>query len=249
MTINEAASRGFSSAAEAYERARPGYPAEAIAWLADQLGLGPGARVADVGAGTGKLTRQLQATGAEVIAIEPVAAMREILAGVLPDVRSLSGTAEATGLATADVDAVSVGQAFHWFAGPRALGEFHRVLRPNGRLGLIWNSRDEEQPLQQGIEEIIAPYRGETPSHKSGGWRRAFDAGSPLFEALGDFSMAFEQATEPQLVADRVLSTSFIAALGEGERAKVRERVLALAAREPPVLAYRTEISVFARVA
>jgi SAM-dependent methyltransferase len=247
VSIDEAAIRGFASGAEAYERGRPGYPDQAVAWLVAQLGLRPGARVADVGAGTGKLTRLLVRSGAELIAVEPVGEMRAILARALPSVRALEGTADALPLEDASVDAIVVAQAFHWFARRETLAEFHRVLRSGGRLGLIWNSRDESQPLQQRIEEIIAPYRRGTPSHKSGEWRRAFDGEPTLFAPVHELAVEFEQSTTPEVVVDRALSTSFIAALEDGERARVAERVRALAQREPPLLAYRTEISVYER--
>jgi SAM-dependent methyltransferase len=246
--IHDAASRGFSRDALAYERGRPGYPEEALAWLIGVLEAGPGRVVVDVGAGTGKLTRQLAASGAEIVAVEPVAAMRELLETGLPGVRTLAASAEALPLDDGSADAVVSGQAFHWFDGPRALVEFHRVLRPGGRLGLIWNTRREEQPLQRGIEEIIAPYRGDTPSHKSGAWRDAFEE-VPLFELVDELSVAHEQEIDRDLLIDRVASTSFIAALPAEERTRVVARVASLAEREPPRLAYLAEVFVFSRSA
>ena len=110
------------------------------------MGLGSGRRVLDLGAGTGKFTKYLLATGAEVVAVEPVVAMRERLTAAFPRVRALSGQAEAIPLGDATVDAVVCAQAFHWFATPAALAEIVRVLRPGGQLGLIWNVRDETAP-------------------------------------------------------------------------------------------------------
>src|SRR5262245_56757726 len=116
---------GFDSAATAasYERARPSYPAEAVAHLVGHGGIGPGRRVLDLAAGTGKLTRLLVPTGAEVVAVEPVPAMRDQLTAVLPGVTVHDGTAGALPLPDNSVDAVTVGQAFHWFDPPRALAE------------------------------------------------------------------------------------------------------------------------------
>src|SRR5437588_5658396 len=115
MTVHESARRGFERHADAYERGRPNYPAEATAWLVTKLGLGPGRTVVDVGAGTGKLTRALLPSGATVIAVEPVAAMRAVLKRELPTVQAMNGTAESLPLPDASADAIVVGQAFHWF--------------------------------------------------------------------------------------------------------------------------------------
>ena len=147
--IHESAARGFARAPADYERGRPDYPAEAIAWLAQALALGPGRRVLDLAAGTGKLTRALAATGAEVVAVEPVDEMRAFI-----EAEALAGTAEAIPLPAAAVDAVTVGQAFHWFRGDEALAEIHRVLRPHGRLGLVWNLRDSANPFMAALSEL-----------------------------------------------------------------------------------------------
>jgi len=129
----------FGRVADAYERARPDYPPQAVPWL-----VGPAPRrVLDLGAGTGKLTRALVAAGHDVAAVDPAAAMLDTLRGGLPGVDARKGSAEALPLPDADVDVVVVAQAFHWFDPDRALPEIARVLRPGGRLGLVWNIRDE----------------------------------------------------------------------------------------------------------
>src|SRR5579884_3065432 len=165
MEIHKEARRGFQAGAAAYERGRPGYPAGAIEWLCAALDLRPGRTVLDVGAGTGKLTRELVASGAEVVAVEPVPAMRAVLADVVPSARVLDGTAEALPVADQSADAITVAQAFHWFDVPRTMAEFHRVLRTGGRFALIWNRRRLDQPLQSQIDAITDRYHGDTPSH------------------------------------------------------------------------------------
>jgi ubiquinone/menaquinone biosynthesis C-methylase UbiE len=137
--VHAAAARGFARSADAYERARPDYPAEAIAWLAERVGLGPGRTVVDLAAGTGKLTRPLADNGARVIAVEPVAEMRAALPA---SVEALDGTAESIPLDDGSVDLVTVAQAFHWFDGDAALAEIARVLRPEGRLVIEIMHRD-----------------------------------------------------------------------------------------------------------
>ena len=156
--IHPAAAQGFSASADAYERGRPGYPDEAIAWIVERLRLEPGRNVLDLAAGTGKLTRALVPSGAQVIAVEPIDEMREQLFAALPDVDAFDGTAESIPLPDASVDAVTCAQAFHWFRAAEAVQEIHRVLRPGGSIALIWNIRDLSDRLQARVQEILAPH-------------------------------------------------------------------------------------------
>jgi SAM-dependent methyltransferase len=230
MSVRPEAAVGFDREADAYERGRPGYPAQAIDWLAAQLQLGAGRTIVDVGAGTGKLTRELLSTGAEVVAIEPVAGMRSVLTRHTPQARVLEGTAEALSLDSGSADAIVVAQAFHWFDGPRALAEFHRVLRPGGGLALIWNRRRVDQPMHREIDEIIEPYRRGTPSHRSGEWRRTLEV-SALFAPVAEHVVQFGQTVDAQGFVDRIVSISFIAALEADDRAQVQARLRALIAK------------------
>ena len=158
--VHKAAQQGFEKEAQAYARGRPDYPAALSAWLAQALGLGPGREVADVGAGTGKFTALLATTGATVVGVEPVDAMRaKIDALQLPTLRAVAGTAQAIPLPSCTLDAVVCAQAFHWFATREALDEFHRVLRPGGKLGLVWNVRDESVDWVAELTTIITPTR------------------------------------------------------------------------------------------
>lgn len=129
----------FDQAADVYEASRPGYPAETVEWLVPRAAR----RVLDLGAGTGKLTRALAASGREVVAVDPSAEMLRVLGEKLPGVEALQGTAEALPLPDASVDAVTVAQAWHWVDTARAVPELTRVLTQGGVLGLVWNSRDE----------------------------------------------------------------------------------------------------------
>ncbi len=247
VTIHESAQRGFARQADAYERGRPTYPPEAIAWLIDALRLGPGRTAVDVGAGTGKLTRALSGSGATLIAVEPVAEMRAVLERELPEVRALESTAESLPLEDASVDAVVVGQAFHWFDAPAALTEFRRVLGEGGRLGLVWNVRDRRQQLQREIDEITEPLRGDTPSHARGPWRTELERTS-LFELAERFEVGFELEVDPDLAVDRIGSVSFIAALEDPRREQVLGRVRRLALEHPEPWAYVTEMYVWEAV-
>lgn len=249
MAIHPEARRGFQTGALAYERGRPGYPAGAIEWLRAALDLRPGRTIVDVGAGTGKLTRELVPSGACVVAVEPVPGMRDVLERAVPGARVLDGTAEALPVADQAVDAITVAQAFHWFDVPRTLAEFHRVLRPGGRFAVIWNSRLREQPLHQAIHEITEPYRGASPSHYDSGWRESISADG-RFAAAGEMQVPFEQQFDADGLVDRVGSISFIAALPDDERGQVlaRVRALALDSGRPLSLGYTTEAYVYERV-
>jgi SAM-dependent methyltransferase len=236
--MHETAAAGFARSAEAYEEGRPGYPAAAL----EPLGLAPGTAVLDLAAGTGKLTRALVAGEATVIAVEPVAEMR----AALPDsVTALDGTAEAIPVETGSVDLVTVAQAFHWFDGPAALAEIHRVLRPGGRLAVLWNRRVEDDPVNRAIEDLVEPYRMGTPTHRGDAWRAAFEE-TTLFGPLETHVFANEQVLDGDGLAARICSISFIARLPEAERAGLLARARALTAAGPVSVPYRTEVHVCA---
>lgn len=245
--MHEAAAQGFATATAAYARGRPEYPPAIDDWLRDAVGLQAGSRVLDVGAGTGKFTRRLLALGAEVCAVEPVEAMRAELQRALPGIDARQGTAEALPWPDAAFDALVCAQAFHWFANAQALAELHRVLRPGGRLALVWNVRDESVDWVQDITRLITPYEGDTPRYHSGAWRRVFE-GQPLFdEPVCSVLAHIHDGPFEHVVVDRFLSVSFIAALPPAEREQVAARLRALPASHVAlrdarvVVPYRTE--------
>jgi ubiquinone/menaquinone biosynthesis C-methylase UbiE len=241
---------GFSTAraVAAYERGRPGYPPEAVAEVARVLGIGPGSAVLDLAAGTGKLTRQLLATGATILAVEPVAAMRVQLTSALPQVWMLAGIAETIPLPDGSLDAVTVAQAFHWFDGPRAVAELTRVLRPGGRVGLVWNVRDESLAWMAAIGAIIDRYAGVAPRYQDGRWRAAFDQAAG-FTPLEQRQFRHVHQLDRAAVVDRFASISFIAALAEPLRMQVLAEIGQVLAAEPSLagsgpigLPYRTDL-------
>ena len=234
--------RGFDRAADAYERGRPTYPPAAVAWLTAALGVGRGTRVLDLAAGTGKFTRELVGRAAEVVAVEPARGMRERLRTELPDVEVLDGTAETIPLADGSVDAVTVAQAFHWFRPGAAFGEIHRVLRPGRGLGLVWNTRDERDPLHREVSELLEPLRGDAP------WWRTFAAGdvlraSELFGDVREAEFPHRQELDVEGFVTRFLSVSFVAAAAPDVRDRVEAELRAIAAAqgERIVLPYVTE--------
>ena len=245
--IHAVAVEGFTKGTDAYERARPSYPSAAIDSIVRELGIGPGSTVVDLAAGTGKLTRLLVPTGATVIAVEPVAAMRAKLVDVVPGVEVRDGTAEALPLADASVDCVTVAQAFHWFRAAEALAEIHRVLRPGGGLALLWNSRDASVPWVARLNEVIRWNKGQIPQYDDGAedWA-AQVVGAGGFTPLQHRPFRHDQEMDLPLLLDRVSSTSYIAALPDDDRARVLDEVRALVAEaglaEHFALPHRTDL-------
>ena len=148
-------SLSFGSQAAAYERGRPSYPPEAVDWLLAPTDTRVARDVLDLGAGTGKLTTRLVERGLTVIAVDPIAEMLEMLRTALPDTPALLGSAEQIPLPDNAVDAVLVAQAWHWFDQERAVAEIARVLRPGGRLGVLWNTRDERSGWVKDFGRIV----------------------------------------------------------------------------------------------
>ena len=246
--MSSLAARGFSAAADAYERSRPDYPPEAIELLRDRLALRPGRTVLDVGAGTGKLTRLLVPTGARLLALEPVVEMRAKLVSTTPGAEALDGLAEAVPLPDASVDAAVCAQAFHWFDAPRALAELHRVLRPDAWLVLIWNVRDESVPWVKAMGDLVASLQEDIPRHQDEAWRPAVDE-SPWFDFVETRTFPHGQRLSPAGVLDRLASMSAVAA----ETPEARDALTAAVAevlrtdpdtagRDVIVLPYTTEL-------
>jgi ubiquinone/menaquinone biosynthesis C-methylase UbiE len=208
----------FDAVAAEYARSRPGYPAAAVEWL---TGSKP-ADVVDLGAGTGKLTAALVALGHRVVAVEPLAEMRARLELTVSGVRALAGTAEAMPLPEASADVVTVAQAFHWFDHAAALREIARVLRPGGRIALVWNVRDETESWVHEMNEVMV---GRTGIDRGAGEPIA---ASGLFGPVEHGVFRHVQEIDRETLRELVLSRSYCAVLPEGERRPVLERVDAL---------------------
>lgn len=197
----------FGDVAAAYDRARPTYPRAAAAWA---VGEQP-TTVLELGAGTGKLTEVLVALGHDVHATDPDEQMLAVLRERLPDVRTSLATAEDIPAPDASYDVVVAAQAFHWFDHERALPEIARVLKPGGRVAVLWNGRDERIPWVRKLGLIIGSQeqsRSEEPL-----------ATSTLFDVLESESFRHWQVVDRESIQDLALSRSNIATLDEAARA------------------------------
>jgi SAM-dependent methyltransferase len=241
------AARRFGDVAEVYERARPSYPQAAVGFLVDRLALRAGTTVADVGAGTGKLTRLLMQTGAEVHAVEPLPGMRDELVQRVPGVMVHDGTAESMPFVDGELDAVTAAQAVHWF-GDDAPAELARCVRVGGHVAIVYNGRDRSQPLHVAISAARERVAEGAPSYWTGAWRAGFDECGAL-AALGTelFPWSFELSHDG--VLDQVRSLAPIAALNGAARDAVLDEIRAVLAGEPdPVeLRYATEVTLWRR--
>jgi SAM-dependent methyltransferase len=222
--VHPTALQGYGRAAETYARARPSAPDAAVDWLVSELG--EPARVVEIGAGTGKLTARLAERQVEVVAVEPVAAMRERLAALGPLVTPLDAIAESLPLQSGTVDALVASQSLHWTDVAVALAEFDRVLRPTGAVGLIWNLRDVAVPWQRDLDALLTELRGDAPHSRDGRWQRAVRTSA--FEATASRTWRWSATTNAVGVLERVRSVSYVAALSEDRQRRVDERVLDL---------------------
>lgn len=244
---------GFDTDAARYDRARPGYADEAIRHVVDRLGIGPGRRVLDLGAGTGKLTAPIAATGAQVVAIEPTGAMRRFLAEALPDVEVRAGVAEELDEPRDSVDAVVVGQAVHWFDLWPALSQIHRVLRPGGRCAVVWNVRDESVGWIQAWNTLVEELGGRRPRAHERTWHAAL-ADTELFTDEGTVTVPNPVPMTRAQVLERFASTSVIAALEAADHAAALARLDTVLDGDPVTAGeviqfpYRTEVTVLRAV-
>jgi SAM-dependent methyltransferase len=214
----------FDRAAEAYERGRPEYPAEAVDWL---LPAGA-ATVLDLGAGTGKLTRALTARGLDVIAIDPSPRMLDQLRSAVPDAVVHQGSAEDIPLADASVDAILVAQAWHWVDQDKALPSVARVLRPGGTLGLVWNIRDERAGWVERLTKVMHQAEGEA-FIESGAIRQGpfGEMETAQFEWSRDFTR--------DEIFDLVNSRSYVITASADERGRILDGVADLLDNDPDV--------------
>ena len=242
------AALGFERSTQSYDRGRPEYPSQAALSLLDRCGIGSSSRVLELGAGTGKFTRFILGRTDHVLASDPSPAMRSRFHEKFPSVPCAGALAERIPAAAAAFDAVICAQCFHWFADAESMAEIARVLVPGGRLGLIWNVRDDRVSWMTALTEIIDRHTGDAPRYSSGEWKQVLAlAGGwkDLQEETRRHVVVCDRAT----VLDRVASISFIAALEEPQHRQVLDQVEALLDTHPDLAGrglwdfpYRTDL-------
>jgi SAM-dependent methyltransferase len=233
MAVHEVAELGFGKEAETYERVRPSYPDDAVAWLAGNLGIVPGRIVLDVAAGTGKFTRLLVPFGATLFAAEPVEGMRRSFATAVPVVPAVAAVAESLPISGGSIDAITVAQAFHWFDADRAFAEFRRALRPGGRVGVIWNARDRSSDWVNEVWSIMDRVEKRAPWRDHENWRDSALGARAGFGPNHSATFRQEQTITPDGVVDRIASVSHVAVLEQAEQKRVLDEVRAVLAGHP----------------
>ena len=209
--VHPMAARAFHARADDYERARPGWPPDAVAAVLARFGAGT---VIDLAAGTGKLTRVIAERADTVIAIEPVEGMRRVLREQLPHVRTMEGTAETIPLPDGSTDTVFVGEAFHWFDFPRAFAEIARVLKPGGGLAILYHGMPGTGPeWLEELSDVVMEHRlVDSDRPPPDAWRDAL-AAAPLFETPVEDQFPYEHPTTRELIVAEIGSFSSVGGL------------------------------------
>lgn len=247
MALHPLAAR-FADVADVYERGRPDYAPAVVGALAAELGIPSGAPVLDLAAGTGKLTRALLRAGLDVVAVEPQPALREVLVAGVGGERVREGVAEAIPMGDESVFAVTVADAFHWFDRAAALGEIRRVLRPGGGLAVLTTVPDlGEASWAQEIGTLMAGLRPEHPHFDGPAWQEAVRTAGGWTEPR-EFRVTTSQPTSPERMVAYLASVSWVAALGDGERAEALARVESIirAGETPAVMSVQVTVGLTA---
>ena len=231
---------GFADG-ERYQSARPDYPRDAVTFLVDSLGIEDDAHVLDLGAGTGIFTGQLLPFCAQITAVEPTPSMRAVLSQRLPSVTVLDGRDVAIPLESATVDCVVVAQAFHWFDAAMALEEIHRVLVEGGRLGVLWNERDESVEWVAELGEAMN-WPTHQPYEVGQDFRPVLAAGP--FVNIERRKFNHTQVLDHDGLLQRVLTTSYIAVMDDNEQSEVMRNVKKVVDQLPETVAlpYVTDV-------
>lgn len=227
MALHPLAAR-FEVVADSYDRGRPEYAPAVIGALSAELRLAPDARVLDLAAGTGKLTRALLAAGLNVVAVEPQEALRDLLVSSVGGCQVIDGLAEEIPLPDAAVDAVTVADAFHWFDHKVALAEIRRVLRPGGGLALLSTVPDwSGASWAHEVGALIQRLRPEHPQYDGPPWQDSVRAAG-VWSAPRQIRVTSTEAADAERMVDYIASVSWFAAMPDDRRTEVLAEIEAL---------------------
>lgn len=239
-TVHAVAEKGFNSDSQLYESARPSYPAAAVTHLQTELHLNPSeSHVIDLAAGSGKFTRLLLPQKYHLLAVEPSPSMRAVFAQVLPTIPIHEGTGSSIPVEDGSQDAVVVAQAFHWFANIEVLREIHRVLKPGGGLGLIWNLEDKNSAnWVASLRDLYEKYEMGSPQYRLGLWKKVWETeeAKKLFSELQEAHFQHVQLCSDDMVWGRVASKSYVACRSLEEKETLREQVLGVLRDAPDLV-------------
>lgn len=226
MSVNATSLASFNANHELYDKARPSFQPEAVTWLKKTSGLKKGAKVVELAVGTGKFTKAIVDAGYELVAVEPSRGMLKSFSKNFPDVPAKIGSSYETGVDSEWADVVIIAQAYHWFADHKSLKELHRILKPGGKLVLIWNIELiedlDDSHWQKVTTEKVWSYDVDVPQYRHDKWQRSFDNQSwfktPFEEKILPYQLSYS--------ADKIWhyweSRSYITALGSDEKAKIK---------------------------
>lgn len=223
-SLHPAAEQGFASAAELYQRVRPDYPQQIVDWLRDDLNINTQSSAIDMGAGTGKFLDYLKQATANIIAVEPIAEMLEQLKIVHPEVQTQQASSDQILLNSNTVDAILCAQSFHWFANTQTLSEMHRLLKPSGHLGLVWNQRDESIDWVKALADLIQQFEADTPRFHRGEWQNVFEQQHQFKFISKKCFVQHQVGSVENVVSQRLLSTSFIAVMPQAQQLQLKQQ-------------------------
>lgn len=222
-SLHPAAQTGFSSAAELYQKARPNYPQELVNWLTEELQITAQSTVIDLGSGTGKFLSYLKQVTTNIIAVEPIAEMLEQLKIVHPEIQTQQASSHDILLESHSIDVILCAQSFHWFANIETLQEIHRLLKNQGHLGLVWNQRDETVDWVKALADFLKKYEAGTPRFHSNEWQNVFQNQNLFAFNSKKVFLQHHIGTVENVVSQRLLSTSFIAAMPKQQQDEMKK--------------------------
>lgn len=209
QSFHPVAQQGFRLSAVSYQQSRPNYPQDVVFWLRNHLNLHQNAQVIDLTAGTGKFTHYLKKITPHITAIEPALQMQLQFKKQYPQLPIIEALSHQIPLQSQCYDAILSAQAFHWFAHQETLQEAHRLLKPQGNLGLIWNERDLSVDWVKAITELLLPFERNTPRFRHQTWKNAFQY-QPYFKLESEQHFPYvHHGDVKEVVVQRLLSSSF----------------------------------------